>query len=56
MAGAAHISEISLTLVIHRGREAQLDQVRNWREVAQHVERTDVRVVIRLHRESDGTH
>ena len=41
-AGAAHIGQEALTVVIHRGRKAQLDQARNCGEVAENVERPHV--------------
>jgi len=55
-AGAAHICQVALTVVIHRGRKAQLDQVRNRGEVAENVERPHVRVLVHLHGDGDGTH
>ncbi len=55
-AGAAHIGEVALTVVIHRVREAQFDQIRHDGQVAQNVERPHVRMLFDSRGECDGSH
>lgn len=55
-AGAAHVREVALTVIVYRGRKAQLDQVGNRGEVAQHIERPHMWMIIRLRRNGNGAH
>jgi hypothetical protein len=54
--GTAHIRKVALAVMVHRRREAQLDQVRDRRQVPQDVHRADVGVIVRLHRDRDRAH
>ena len=56
MAGAAHIREIALTVVIHRGGKTQFDQVCHRRKIPQDIQRSNVRVIVGLYRNRDRTH
>ena len=55
-AGAAHVREIALTVAIYRGSEAQFDQVRNRGEVAENVERPQVRMLLGFEGDGNGSH
>lgn len=54
--GAAHIGEVALTVLVHGGREAQLDQICDGREITQHIKRPHLRMFVHFRRECDGTH
>jgi len=54
--GQGSFAHVPLNGIVYRGREAQLDQVRNRGKVTEDIERTHVRMIIRLDGDSNRTH
>ena len=56
MAGAAHLADVVLAVAVHAFVEAQFDEVRHLRQVAQDVERPQVGMRFGARGEGDGRH